>query len=107
VLFAELERNAAQAPSDVQARLAALTDELKAALVELSQEAQAEHLLRDFTDRAAVLWKVSALCATSQGSGSAADLRAARRLLSRSFPQSLLRKDRAGAADVRSVFRDA
>ncbi|MCA2982001.1 MAG: acyl-CoA dehydrogenase family protein [Myxococcaceae bacterium] len=103
VLFAELERLAAEAPADVQGRLAALVEELKQALAELSDDARAEHAFRDFTDRAAVLWAVAVTCAKSTGAGTEADVRAGRRVLSRHVPAGLLRRDRATVDDVRAV----
>ena len=103
VLFAEVERFAAEAPADVQSRVGALLDEAKQALVELSQDPKAEHAFRDWTDRAALLWLVTTACAKSLGNGSDADLRAARRVLARHAPVGLLRKDRASAEDVRLV----
>jgi alkylation response protein AidB-like acyl-CoA dehydrogenase len=103
VLFAEVERFASEAPSDVQSRVGALLDEAKAALVELAQDPGAEHAFRDWTDRAGLLWAVATACATSIGNGSDTDLRAARRVLARHAPASLLRRDRASADDVRAV----
>ena len=103
VLFAEVERLAKEAPSDVQSRVGALLDETKQALVELSQDPRGEHAFRDWTDRAAVLWAVTATCAKSTGAGTETDLRAARRVLARHVPMGLLRKDRATVDDVRAV----
>lgn len=103
VLFAEVERFAAEAPADVQHRVGALLDEAKQALVELSQDPRGEHAFRDWTDRAALLWMVSTACAKSLGAGTDADVRAARRVLARHAPVGLLRKDRATPDDVRAV----
>ncbi len=102
-LFAEIEKLSSEAPSEVQARVGALLDEAKHALVELSQDPRAEHAFRDWTDRASLLWAVSVACAKSLGNGSDTDLRAARRVLARQAPASLLRKDRASLDDVRAV----
>jgi alkylation response protein AidB-like acyl-CoA dehydrogenase len=103
VLFAEVERFAAEAPADVQARVGALLDEVKHALVELSQDPKAEHAFRDWTDRAALLWMVTTACAKSLGHGTEGDLRAARRMLARHAPSGLLRKDRGSVDEVRLV----
>lgn len=103
VLFAEIERFATEAPADVQSRVGALLDECKHALVELSQDPKAEHAFRDWTDRAALLWSVTTSCARSLGTGTETDLRAARRVLARHAPTSLLRRDRASVDDVRAV----
>lgn len=103
VLFAEIERFAAEAPADLQSRVGALLDEAKQALVELSQDARAEHAFRDWTDRAALLWSVTTACAKSLGNGHESDLRAARRVLARHAPAGLLRRDRATADEVRAV----
>ncbi|MBL8918089.1 MAG: acyl-CoA dehydrogenase family protein [Myxococcaceae bacterium] len=103
VLFAEVERFAAEAPADVQARVGALLDEVKQALVELSQDPKAEHAFRDWTDRAALLWMATTACAKSLGHGTEGDLRAARRVLARQAPSGLLRSDRASLEDLRLV----
>lgn len=103
VLFAEVEKFAGEAPTDVQSRVSALLDEAKHALVELSQDPKAEHAFRDWTDRAALLWSVTTACAKSLGNGSDTDVRAARRVLARHAPVGLLRKDRASVDDVRAV----
>lgn len=98
-LFAELARLVPLAPHDIQARLAPAVDELTAALGELAQDPAGEHALRDWTDRAAVLWQVALLGAA----GHPGDVRAARRLLARHVDRALLRRDRASEADVRLV----
>jgi hypothetical protein len=101
--FAELEPLAAQAPPDLEARLAPMLDELFTASAELSAGGRAEHALRDWTDRACLLWQGGLLCAESAGAGTDSDLRAARRLLARNAPLGLLRADRAGPDEVALV----
>lgn len=103
MLLAEIDQGTAEAPADVRDRLSALTDELKAALVELSGDARAEHAFRDWTDLACVLWSVATSLSKRQGYGTDTDVRAARRVLSRRAPEGLLRRDRATADEVRAV----
>lgn len=103
MLFAELEQTIGHAPPDVQSRLSAMFDELKAALVDLSQDAGAEHAFKDWTDRAALLWMTSLSCSKPLGYGTPTDVRAAKRMLSRWAPTGLLRKDRATVDDVRAI----
>jgi alkylation response protein AidB-like acyl-CoA dehydrogenase len=102
MIFAEVERGAADAPVDLQPRLGAMLDELKAALVELLADPKAEHALRDWTDRAALLWSVTTSLSKRTG-GHETDVRAARRVLERNAPTSLLRRDRATVAELRAV----
>ncbi len=101
--FAEVEALAGEAPSDVQARLSPLLGELGSALAELGGDPRGEHALRDWTDRACLLWEVALLCSKKTGAGSEGDLRAARRILARNLPTSLLRKDRASPEEVQLV----
>ncbi|MBS1149446.1 MAG: hypothetical protein H6Q89_1144 [Myxococcaceae bacterium] len=103
VMFAEIERCTAEAPADLQARLGQLLDEVKAGLATLAGDPKAEHGLRDWTDRAALLWQVSLCCSKKLGAGSAWDLRAARRVLSRNVPTGLLRKDPASVEELEGV----
>jgi len=103
MLLAELERGIAQAPADLKPRLTQLTDELKAALVELASDPRGEHAFRDWTDRAALLWSVTTSLSKSLGFGTDTDVRAARRVLARRAPTSLLRTDRATPDDVRAI----
>jgi hypothetical protein len=103
VLFAELERGLAESPPDVQPRLSALHDELKAALGALASDARGEHAWRDWTDRAALLWNVTTSFSPSLGYGTATDQRAARRVLSKYARTGLLRADRATSDEVRAV----
>ncbi len=102
-LFGELARGISESPSDLQPRLTQLFEELQAALGELAADAQAEHAFRDWTDRAAFLWNVTTSFSKSLGYGSGTDERAARRVFSKYARTTLLRKDRASAADVRAV----
>lgn len=103
MLFAEIEKFASEAPSDVQSRVGALLDETKHALVELSQDPRGEHAFRDWTDRAAMLWAVTTACTKSLGAGTETDVRAARRVLARHAPASLLRRDRGTVEEARAV----
>lgn len=105
VLFAEVERCTAEAPPDLQARLTRLLDEVKQGLVTLSSDPKAEHRLRDWTDRAALLWQVSLCCSKRLGAGSAWDVRAARRVLARHAPASLLRMEHATVEELNGVFQ--
>ncbi len=107
MLFAEVERCTAEAPPDLQARIGELLDEVKAALVTLSGDPKAEHALRDWTDRAALLWQVALCCSKKLGAGSAWDVRAARRLLARRAPKGLLRTDRASVEELEGVAYSA
>lgn len=102
-LFAELERGVSESPADLQPRLRASLDELKAALQQLMSDATAEHAFRDWTDRAALLWNVTTSFSRSLGYGTQTDERAARRVLEKYTRASLLRKDRASAKEVRAV----
>ncbi len=102
-LFAELETTIGDAPPDVQPRLCALFDELKAALVDLSHDPKAEHAFKDWTDRAALLWMTSVSCSKPLGYGTATDVRAAKRMLTRAVPTSLLRSDKATVDEVRAI----
>jgi acyl-CoA dehydrogenase len=103
VLFAEVERGAAEAPADLQARLGQLLGELKAALVTLAADPKAEHGLRAWTDRAALLWQVAVCCSKKLGAGSEWDVRAARRLLATQVPTGLLRADVASVEELEGV----
>lgn len=103
MLLGEIEKGLAEAPTDLKDRLSALTDELKAALVELSGDARGEHAFRDWTDRASLLWEVTTSLSKSKGFGTDTDVRAARRVLARRVPTGLLRQDRAVADDVRAI----
>lgn len=103
MIFAEIQKGLADAPSDLQGRMTELFDEVKHGLVELSQDARAEHAFRDWTDRAALLWSVAVTASKSFGHGTETDLRAARRVLSRNVPKGLLRTDRAGVDELRTV----
>ncbi|MHB8877608.1 MAG: acyl-CoA dehydrogenase family protein [Myxococcaceae bacterium] len=101
--FAEVEELAGEAPSDIQSRVAPMIEELGGALASIATDPGAEHVLRDWTDRASLLWEVTLLCSKKTGAGTEADLRAARRVLSRNLPTSLLRKDRASPEEVQLV----
>ena len=94
---------AGEAPSDLQSRLAPMIEELAGALGEIATDPRGEHVLRDWTDRAALVWEVTLLCSKKTGAGTEADLRAARRVLSRNLPIGLLRKDRASPEEVKLV----
>lgn len=98
--FAELEALVADAPAVLKPRMSALTAELQTALGQLAGDSGAESVLRDWTDRACVLWQVGVLGSKKRGHGSEADVRAARRVLDRAVPTGLLRADRATAKDV-------
>jgi acyl-CoA dehydrogenase len=102
-LFSELARGIAESPADLQPRLNGLFDELKSALSELANDATGEHAWRDWTDRASLLWNVTTSFSKSLGYGTATDERAARRVMSKYARTTLLRKDRATAADVRAI----
>jgi acyl-CoA dehydrogenase len=101
--FAELEALTADADLSVRARLSSLGEELLQAVGAMASDAGAEHVLRDWTDRAGLLWQVGLLASKKAGAGSDADVRAARRLLARGAPGSLLRSDRATPDDVVQV----
>jgi len=103
VLFAEIDRGIEASPAELREQLGELLDELKVALVELSGDAAGEHAWRDWTDRASLLWNVTTSFSTSVGYGTATDVRAARRVFSKYARKSLLRKDRATAAEVRAI----
>lgn len=102
-LFAELTRGIAESPAELQPRLTAMFEELKTALGELVTDATGEHAWRDWTDRASFLWNVTTSFSKSLGYGTATDERAARRVFSKYARSTLLRKDRASAADVRAI----
>ncbi|MBI3183483.1 MAG: acyl-CoA dehydrogenase family protein [Myxococcales bacterium] len=101
--FEEVRSLAGEAPPDLQGRLSPMIEELASALAQLAADPQGEHLLRDWTDRASLIWEVGVLCSRTLGAGTEADLRAARRVLARNAPASLLRTDRATPEDVRLV----
>jgi hypothetical protein len=103
MLFAEIAKGLAEAPPDLKPRLTAAFAELKAALGELASDPQAEHLFRDWTDRAALLWTVCTSFSTAMGFGTPTDVRAARRVFERALPGSLLRKDRASVEELMAV----
>lgn len=103
MLFAEVEHALGDAPDDVAARCGGLLDELKHALVELRSDPASEHRLRDWTDRAALLWAVSLSASKAGGFGTDSDLRAARRVLARHVPTGLLRRDGAGVAELEAI----
>ncbi|MDP2272683.1 MAG: acyl-CoA dehydrogenase family protein [Archangium sp.] len=102
-LFSELERGISESPGDLQPRLGQMFEELKTALTELVSDATGEHAWRDWTDRASFLWNVTTSFSKSLGYGTATDERAARRVFSKYARSTLLRKDRATAADVRAI----
>ena len=102
-LFAELERGISESPADLQGRLTSMFEELKLALGELVSDATGEHAWRDWTDRASLLWNVTTSFSKSIGFGAPTDERAARRVFSKYARTTLLRKDRATAADVRAI----
>ena len=103
MLLAELEKGIAGAPGDLQPRLTQLTDELKAALVELAADPRGEHAFRDWSDRASLLWTVTNSLSKANGFGTDTDVRAARRVLARRAPTGLLRSDRATVDEVRAI----
>ncbi len=103
MLFAEVERFAAEAPKELQSRLSQGLDEVKQGLAELAQDPNPQHLLRDWTDRAALMWEVAVSCSKKAGFGTDTDLRAARRVLAREWPTGLLRKDRASVQELQAV----
>jgi hypothetical protein len=100
--FAEVDGLLADADASVAKRLRELVDELKASLATLGSDTDAVHVLRDWTDRACLVWEL-ALLASARFGGTAGDVRAARRLLARHVRAGLLRQDRATAADVQLV----
>ena len=102
-LFSEIERGIGESPSDLQPRLGQMFEELETALSELVSDATGEHAFRDWTDRASFLWNVTTSFSKSLGYGTATDERAARRVFSKYARSTLLRKDRATAADVRAI----
>ncbi len=104
-VFGEIDRLMPEAPVELQSRLGQLHDELKAGLVQLSTDPKAEHLLRDWTDRACLLWQTTTLCSKKLGFGSETDVRAARRLLAKFAPVSFLRSDRATVEELLKVAR--
>jgi alkylation response protein AidB-like acyl-CoA dehydrogenase len=101
--FSEITALIADAPATLQARLGELADGLSTGLSAIAQEPAAEHMLRDWTDAASLVWQVALLGSKAAGNGSAADLRAARRLLARNAPAVLLRGDWATPEDVELV----
>jgi acyl-CoA dehydrogenase len=101
--FAELEGLMADAPSDLRMALGQQLEVLHDGLGALGQDAQGEHALRDWTDRASVVWEVGLLSSAKNGAGATGDLRAARRLLDRNVRGTLLRKDRASPEELRQV----
>ncbi|GMU60297.1 MAG: DNA alkylation response protein [Myxococcaceae bacterium] len=103
MLLAEVEKGLGEAPGELKARLTQLTDELKAGLAELAGDPRAEHALKDWTDRAALLWSVTTSLSKSAGFGTDTDVRAARRVLARRAPVGLLRTDRATPEEVRAI----
>ncbi len=103
VLFAEVERGIAEAPADLQARLEQLLGGLKAAVASLAGNPKAEHHLRAWADRAALLWQVAVCCRKTLGAGSDWDVRAARRLLATALPEGLLRADEASVEELEGV----
>lgn len=100
MLLAELQTLAGEAPSDVQSRLLSGVEELKGGLAQLMGDPKGEAKLRDWTDRAALLWSVAVACAKSMGGGADTDVRAARRYLARMLPQGLLRTDVASVDEL-------
>lgn len=101
--FSEVGALIADAPAGLQERLGPLAGELGNALSAIAQEPSAEHMLRDWTDAASLVWQVALLGSRKAGNGTDADLRAARRLLARNAPTSLLRGDWATPEDVELV----
>jgi hypothetical protein len=101
--FAELEGLMADAPSDVRTALGQQLEALHEGLGALGQDPQGEHALRDWTDRASVVWQVGLLSSAKAGAAAPGDIRAARRLLDRNVRGTLLRKDRASPEEVRQV----
>ncbi len=104
MIVAAVEQGIAEAPSDLQPRLTQLLEELVDALAELAGDARAEHALRDWTDRAAALWNITNSFSKRLGFGTETDVRAARRVFERTFPQGLLRRDRASVDELLAVF---
>jgi acyl-CoA dehydrogenase len=102
-LFAELARGISQSPADLQPRFTQMLAELEAALGELLNDPLGEHAWRDWTDRAALLWNVTTSLSKVLGYGSPTDQRAARRVLGKYARTTLLRSDRATAAEIRAV----
>ena len=101
--FEEVQGLVADAPAPVQERLGELLDQLSTGLSELYQEPSAEHMLRDWTWAASLVWEAALLSSKKAGHGSEADVRAARRLLARNAPVLMLRGDRATPEDVTLV----
>jgi acyl-CoA dehydrogenase len=101
--FTELESLVTDADSEVKPRLSSLSEELLEAFQALPQDPRSEHVLRDWTDRAALLWQVGLLSSKKAGSGRTEDVRAAKRLLARQAPEKLLRTDTATAEEVLAV----
>lgn len=101
--FQEMQELVADAPESIRSRLSSLADELVAGMGTLATDPGGESLLRDWADRACLVWQVGLLASKGAGGGSEADVRAARRLLARNAPQGLLRTDRASLEDVRLV----
>ena len=102
--FAELQTLAADAPKDIQERLGAFVAELGRGLQAFAHDPQeAEHQFRDWADHASLVWQVALLASKKGGSGTDADLRAARRLLARNAPTSRIRSDFATPDDVALV----
>lgn len=101
--FMELQALAKEAPPDVQSTLGEQLGMLQGALGELVQDPRGEHRLRDWTDRAALVWSIACACAKSLGGGQEPDLRAARRVLSRALPKGILRKDTASVDELLAV----
>jgi acyl-CoA dehydrogenase len=99
VLFAELAKRIAECPGDLQSQMQPLFEELQHSLSEL----QNEHVLRDFTDAAALLWSVSTSCSVTLGYGTGSDIRAARRVWNRARKTTLLRRDLASVEELRAV----
>lgn len=102
-LFGELESLLSDAPAALQAKVGPQVDALGQALLELNADPRAESRLRDWTDRAALLWQVAILGSKGAGHGTPGDLRAAERVFARNLPQGLLRTDRATPEEVRLV----
>jgi len=101
--FGELEALAADAPKDIRSALGTQTELLFEALGALGKDPGGEHALKDWTDRAAVVWSVALAASPGAGGGTDSDLRAAHRIIDRHLRSGLLRKDRASPADVRAV----
>ncbi len=80
-----------------------MREELAQALMAISADPAGQHLFRDWTDRASLAWEVAVLCAKSGGAGTDEDIRAAKRILARNLPETLLRTDRAGPDEFRRI----